>query len=274
MQMPEKNKRSNQKGERYRPQFCPGKTTVAKNRRNYLNPDYRLKKIRDLTDVDITKLLGFRAVGEVYKSAHPPLDETGEPDCPIRQIVEPTPGAKAGDAIRFIQFTDSIYFAPLMSTMRARLYHWRFRGCDVGALSGRIPLEMRERDLEAVVKQLLETEIFDPAVNAVRAITVHGHSLRLDENGVMFDAKRRTLYSPKDNCVYYIKDQWGRTLDAPINFGRKADEEELKKRTCAYRTDNVDFKEDEGEFLKTINGVYESRVRGGWGRELPAAAKP
>lgn len=183
-------------------------------------------------------------------------------------MVEPTPGAKAGGMIRFIQFTDSIYFAPIMSTIRGRLYHWRFRGCDVGALSGRTPLEMRERDLEAIAKELLETEIFDPAVNAVRAITVHGHSLRLDENGLMFDAKRRTLYSESDNCVYYIKNQWGKILDKPINFGPKASEDELKMRTCAYRVDNVDFEKDADEYREVIFNPYEWRVRRGWGKEL------
>ncbi len=268
------NKRDKPSNRKYRPQFCPGKTLIAENRRRYLNPDYKLKKIRPLSEEEITRLLGFRAPGEAYKSVHPPLEELGEPDCPIRRLVEPTPGAKAGDAIKFIQFTDSIYFAPIMSTIRARLYHWRYRGCDVGALSGRIPLEMRERDLEVVAKELLETEIFDPAVNAVRAITVHGHSLRLDENGIMFDAKRRTMYSAKDNCIYYVKDQWGRTLGTPINFGTRTSEEELKERTCAYRTDNIDFEEDADEFLRTTFNVYENRVRGGWGKEIPKPLKP
>lgn len=254
---------------KYKPQLCPGRTLIAENRRRYLNSDYKLKKIRSLSDEEITKLLGFRAFGEAYKSIHPPLAEIGEPDCPIRKVVEPTPGAKAGDAIKFIQFTDSIYYAPIMSSIRGRMYHIRYRGCDVGALSGRTPLEMRERDLEGIVKELLETEIFDPAVNAVRAITVHGHSLRLDENGVMFDAKRRTLYSPKDNCIYYIKNQWGKVLDTPINFGQKASEEDLKKRTAAYRNDNVRFEEDEAEYLKVIFNMYENRVKGGWGKDLP-----
>lgn len=262
-----KNKDSAGK-KRHKPQFCPGKTIIAENRRRYLNPDYKLKKIRTLSDEELTRLLGFRTPGEAYKSIHPPLEELGEPDCPIRRLVEPTPGAKAGDMIRFIQFTDSIYFAPIMSTIRGRLYHWRYRGCDVGALSGRTPLEMRERDLEAVTKEILETEIFDPAVNAVRAITVHGHSLRLDENGLMFDAKRRTLYSESDNCIYYIKDQWARPLDKPINFGPKVSEEDLKKRTCAYRVDNVDFEKDADEFRKVIFNTYEWRVRGGWGKDL------
>ncbi|MCS7098193.1 MAG: coenzyme-B sulfoethylthiotransferase subunit gamma [Candidatus Methanomethyliaceae archaeon] len=246
----------------YKPQLCPGGTIIAENRRKYLNPDYKLKKIRSISDEEIIKLLGFRHPGEAYKSMHPSLDELGEPECPIRKLVEPTPGAKAGDLIRFVQFTDSIYHAPITPTIRARMYHWRYRGCDVGALSGRTPLEMRERDLENVTKELLETEIFDPAVNAIRAITVHGHSLRLDENGLMFDAKRRVIYSQEDKCVYYVKDQWGKTLDKPINFGPKADEGELKRRTCAYRIDNIDFEKDSMEFCKMIFSTYENRVRG------------
>ncbi len=89
----------------------------------------------------------------------------------------------------------------------------------------------------------------------------------------MFDAKRRTWYNEKDNCIYYIKDQWGKTLDMPINFGQRALEEELKRRTCAYRTDNIDFEEDAEEFHRVIANVYENRVKGGWGKSLPKALK-
>ena len=58
--------------------------------------------------------------GEDYKCIHPPLDEGNEPDCPIRQLVTPIEGAKKGDRIRYVQFTDSVYFAP-DRTLRARL---------------------------------------------------------------------------------------------------------------------------------------------------------
>jgi methyl-coenzyme M reductase gamma subunit len=59
--------------------------------------------------------------------------------------------------------TDSVYFTPLTPYMRAWIGHTRYRGVDIGVLSGRVPLEMRERDLEKVAKELVETEIFDPA---------------------------------------------------------------------------------------------------------------
>lgn len=62
---------------KHKPQFCPGKTVIAENRRRYLNPDYKLKRIRTLSDEDLTRLLGFRSPGENYKSIHPPSKSWG-----------------------------------------------------------------------------------------------------------------------------------------------------------------------------------------------------
>jgi methyl coenzyme M reductase gamma subunit len=36
----------------------------------------------------------------------------GEPDCPIRQIVEPTTGEAAGDRVLYSLFDESMYFSP------------------------------------------------------------------------------------------------------------------------------------------------------------------
>ena len=52
--------------------------------------------------------------------------------------------AKAGDRVRYIQFTDSMYNAPAQPFMRSRAYLWRFRGTDAGTLSGRQIIETRE----------------------------------------------------------------------------------------------------------------------------------
>lgn len=58
-----------------------------------------------------------------------------EPDDIVRELVTPIAGAKAGDRIRYIQFVDSMYFAPAQPYLRARSYLNRFRGIDTGTLS-------------------------------------------------------------------------------------------------------------------------------------------
>ena len=92
----------------YKPQYGPGTSKVAENRRKQMNPNQKLEKMRDVTDEDIVMILGHRAPGAAYPTAHPPLAEQQEPDCPIRKIVTPTEGAKAGDRVRYIQFADSM----------------------------------------------------------------------------------------------------------------------------------------------------------------------
>jgi len=59
----------------------------------------------------------------------------------------------------------------------------------------------------------------DVALCSMRGCTVHGHSLRLEENGMMFDMLSRTEMG-KDGNVYVLKDQVGIPLDKKINLGR------------------------------------------------------
>ncbi|HZD44077.1 MAG TPA: coenzyme-B sulfoethylthiotransferase subunit gamma, partial [Methanomicrobiales archaeon] len=80
----------------YKPQFYPGKTSVAQNRKKFMDPAYKMEKLRSLSDDDVVLMLGHRAPGSAYKTIHPPLTEASEPEDPIRKIVEPVPGAKAG----------------------------------------------------------------------------------------------------------------------------------------------------------------------------------
>ncbi|MFU8766605.1 MAG: coenzyme-B sulfoethylthiotransferase subunit gamma, partial [Candidatus Methanoperedens sp.] len=94
----------------YKPQYYPGNTSVAENRRKHMSNN--VEKLRDISDEDLTAILGHRAPGSDYPSTHPPLAEMGEPECSVREVVEPTPGAKAGDRIRYAQFSDSMYNAP------------------------------------------------------------------------------------------------------------------------------------------------------------------
>ena len=190
-------------------QIYPGTSQVAQNRRNFTNPEYELEKLREISDEDVVKILGHKAPGEEYKSVHPPLDEMDEPEDIVRELVAPIDGAKAGDRIRYIQFVDSMYFAPAQPFLRARSYLSRFRGIDTGTLSGRQVVEARERDLEKLSKTLLETEYFDTARTGIRGASVHGHSLRLDENGLMFDMLRRQVFNKETGKVEMVKDQVG-----------------------------------------------------------------
>jgi len=199
-----------------------------------------LEKLRDISDADIVTIMGHRAPGADYPSTHPPIAEMGEPDCPIRQIVTPTPGAAAGDRIRYSQFTDSMYNAPAIPYWRSYWAAINCRGVDPGTLSGRQIIEARERDIEQYTKVQMDSEMTDPARATMRGCTVHGHSLRLDEEGMMFDMLARTELG-KDGNVYYAKDQVGIPLDKKINAGKPMSEKELANRTTIFRCDNISF---------------------------------
>jgi len=220
----------------YTAQFYPGSTSVGINRRKQMSGN--LEKLRDIPEADIVAILGHRTPGADYSSTHPPLKEMGEPDCPIRQIVAPTPGAAAGDRVRYNQFADSMYFAPSTPYWRSYWAAINCRGCDPGTLSGRQIIEARERDLDALTKVQMDSEVTDMALCSMRGCTVHGHSLRLEENGMMFDMLSRTEMG-KDGNIYYVKDQVGIPLDKKINVGKPMSEAEAKKRTTIFRFDGV-----------------------------------
>lgn len=247
-------------------QFYPGTSQVAQNRRNFSDPDYKLEKLREISDEDVVKILGHRAPGEEYKSVHPPLDEMDEPDDVVRELVTPIDGAKAGDRVRYIQFVDSMYFAPAHPFLRARSYLNRFRGIDTGTLSGRQVLEARERDVERISKELLETEYFDTARTGIRGKSVHGHSLRLDEDGLMFDMLRRQVYNKDTGNVEMVKDQIGRELDEPVVLGVPLDEETLKQKTTIYRIDGEAYKDDK-DAVEVLQKIHVTRSFGAYNPE-------
>ena len=247
----------------YKPQFGPGTTAVAENRRKYMNPGYKLQKIRDVTDEDIVLLMGHRAPGAAYPTAHPPLAEAGEPKCPVRKIVVPLDGAKAGDRVRYIQFTDSMWFAPCHPYLRSYLEAWRYRGVDPGTLSGRQIVECRERDLEKIAKELVATEIFDAGRTGIRGATVHGHSLRLDENGMMFDMLARFVYDAKAKGVKYVTNQIGDPLDKPIDVGKMMDDKWLKAHTTIYNMNGGTAFRDDKEYVEWVQRVHSLRTKYG-----------
>ncbi|MCQ8903015.1 MAG: coenzyme-B sulfoethylthiotransferase subunit gamma [Methanothrix sp.] len=249
----------------YTPQYYPGNTSVGANRRKHMSGN--LEKLRDIPEADVVAIMGHRAPGADYPSTHPPLKEMGEPDCPIRQLVEPTPGAAAGDRVRYSQFADSMYFAPSIPYWRSYWAAINCRGADPGTLSGRQIIEARERDIEAYTKKLMDSEMTDVARCSMRGCTVHGHSLRLEENGMMFDMLARTEMGADGN-VYYVKDQVGIPLDKKINVGKPMSEDELKKRTTIFRYDNISFGGKVGarkfdEALEALHHMWELRTK--WG---------
>jgi methyl-coenzyme M reductase gamma subunit len=243
----------------YKAQYYPGATSVAANRRKHMSG--KLDKLREISDEDLTAILGHRAPGSDYPSTHPPLAEMGEPDCSIRDVVEPTEGAKAGDRVRYVQFADSMYNGPAVPYWRSYHAAINFRGVDPGTLSGRQVVEARERDMEEVAKIQIETEMTCPALSGLRGATVHGHSLRLQEDGVMFDMlDRRRLVN---GTIIMDKDQVAVPIDRKVDLGKPMSSAEAAKRTTIYRVDNVPFRSD-AEVVEWVHRVWDQRTRYGF----------
>lgn len=248
----------------YKPQYGPGSSVVADNRRKYMDPGHKLEKVRDITDEDIVMIMGHRAPGSAYPTAHPPLAEQQEPNCPVRKMVTPTEGAKAGDRVRYIQFSDSMFNAPSQPYERTYLEMYRFRGIDPGTLSGRQIVECRERDLEKYAKDLLNTELFDPARVGIRGATVHGHSLRLDEDGMLFDMLQRCVLDKKDGIVKYVKNQIGEPLDRAVSVGKPMDEKWLKAHSTIFHSlCGVAFRDD-AEYVEYVQRIHSLRTKYGF----------
>ena len=248
------------------PQYTFGSSYIADNRRKYMNPDYKLEKLRDISEEDVVRLLAHRAPGEAYKSIHPPLEEMEEPECSVRELVEPTDGAKAGDRIRYTQFTDSMQFSPITPQQRAWTWYNRYRGIDPGVLSGRTVIEARERDVEKIAKEYLDNETYDAARTGLRGRTVHGHSVRLDKDGLMFDALRRWAYDESTGEVKYIKDMIGGAMDKEVVLGKPLPEEDLVKRTTMYRNacGGLWLEEDDPEVSDVVAELHWNRTWGGF----------
>ena len=247
------------------PQFTAGNSHVAQNRRNYMDPKYKLEKLRDIPEEDIVRLLAHRAPGEEYKSIHPPLEEMEEPDCAVRQIVKPTEGAAAGDRIRYTQYTDSMFFAPITPYQRAWEALSRYKGVDPGVLSGRVIIEARERDVEKIAKMEVDSELFDTARTGLRGRTVHGHAVRLDKDGMMFDALRRWSRGA-DGTVTYVKDMIGGAMDKEVTLGKPLSDAELLKKTTMYRNaqGGVWQEADDPESMDVTAQIHWKRTVGGF----------
>ncbi len=247
-------------------QYMAGNSHVARNRINYMNPNYEFEKLRDIAEDDIVRLLAHRAPGEEYKSIHPPLEEMEEPDCAVRQMVEPTEGAKAGDKIISVSFTASLQFAPITPYQRAWSAYCRYKGVDCGVSSGRTIIEARERDIEKITKEQVDSELYDTARTGLRGRIVYGHSVRLDANGMMFDALRRWARDERTGEVSYVKDMIGGAMDKEITLGKPMSEDDLRKRTTMYRNaqGGVWQEVDDPESMDVCAEIHWKRTVGGF----------
>ncbi|MDD1646565.1 MAG: coenzyme-B sulfoethylthiotransferase subunit gamma, partial [Methanomicrobiales archaeon] len=130
-----------------------------------------------------------------------------------------------------------------------------------GTLSGRQIVECRERDLEKIAKELVGTEIFDPARTGIRGATVHGHSLRLAEDGMMFDMLARCILDK--GTVKYVKNQIGEPLDKAVNVGKPMDDKWLKAHTTIFNSNGgTGFREDK-EYVEFVQTVHSLRTKYG-----------
>lgn len=246
-----------------KPQYGPGTSVVAINRRKQMDPTHKLTTMRNITDEDIVLLLGHRAPGASFKTMHPPITEQQEPSCPMRQLVKPTEGAKHGDRVRYVQFADSMFNAPCQPYQRTYTEMYRFRGIDPGTLSGRQIVECRERDLEQYCRLLIETEMFDPALVSLRGATVHGHSLRLSEDGMQFDALQRCMLG-KDGMVRYVKDQIGLPLNRMVEVGKPLDQKWLKEHSTIFHCLVGTALRDDAEYVEYLQRIHTLRTRYGF----------
>jgi methyl-coenzyme M reductase gamma subunit len=214
----------------------------------------------------VVRLLAHRTPGEEYKSIHPPIEEMEEPDCAVRQMVEPTEGTKKGDRIRYVQFTDSMFFAPITPYLRAGSVYNRYRGVDLGVSSGSTIIEARERDLEKIAKELIDSELYDTARTGLRGRTLHGHSVRLNERGMMYDALRRWSQDERTKEVTYVKDMLGGWMDKEVVLGKPLPEDELRKKTTMYRNaqGGVWQEMDDHESMDVCAEIHWKRTVGGY----------
>ncbi|MHC1636345.1 MAG: coenzyme-B sulfoethylthiotransferase subunit gamma [Candidatus Methanospirareceae archaeon] len=252
---------------KYKRQWYPGKSRVVENRKKFYDPTRDLEVLRSVSDEDFLNLLGFRHLGERYLSVHPPLEEIGEPEDPIRELVPPSPGARAGDRVTTIVMSDSLYYPLITPYSRVWMYINRWRGIDSGSYSARTTLEMREREMEQVARVLLESEAFDPARDSFRQFGCTGCSCRLDKNGLMFDPMGRVEYDEKTGHFFQVKDGFGLPLDKPVDLGPTLPEEEKKKRTPTFWSpdENCILGFDDHEILVVRRRLAALKIRAGMG---------
>jgi len=155
-----------------------------------------------------------------------------------------------------------MYNAPCQPYQRTYVEMYRYRGIDPGTLSGRQIVEARERDLEKISADLVNTNLFDPARTGIRGATVHGHSLRLAEDGMMFDMLQRCIL--EGGMVKYVKDQIGVPLDKKVEVGKPMDDAWLKANTTMFNSlVGTAFRSD-AEYLEYVQRIHSLRTKYGF----------
>ena len=190
---------------------------------------------------------------------HTRHSQNRKPDCQSK-IVTPTDGAKAGDRVR-----------PYSSQAPVYMHHpslaetTEICPCpciDPGTLSGRQIVECRERDLEKISADLINTNLFDPARVGIRGATVHGHSLRLAEDGMMFDMLQRCIL--EGGTVKYVKDQIGTPLDKKVDVGKPMDDAWLKANTTMFHSLVGTAYRSDAEYIEYIQRIHSLRTKYGF----------
>ena len=148
--------------------------------------------------------------------------------------LSPQPTVQRLETVFGTSSSQTQYNAPSQPYQRTYTEMYRYRGIDPGTLSGRQIVECRERDLEKISADLINTNLFDPARVGIRGATVHGHSLRLAEDGMMFDMLQRCVL--EGGSVKYVKDQIGTPLDKKVDVGKPMDDAWLKANTTMFHS--------------------------------------
>jgi len=93
---------------------------------------------------------------------------------------------------------------------------------------------------------------------------VHGHSLRLDENGMMFDMLARTQYDKKSNSVKIVKDQVGVPLDTEVKVGKPMEDKWLKSHTTMFHSVSGTAFRDDAEYVEYVQRIHSLRTKYGF----------
>jgi methyl-coenzyme M reductase gamma subunit len=152
--------------------------------------------------------------------------------------------------------------APCHPYQRTYVECYRYRGIDPGTLSGRQIVESRERDLEKISGDLINTNLFDPARTSLRGATVHGHSLRLAEDGMMFDMLQRCVLD--GGSVKYVKNQIGEPLDKKVDVGKVMDDAWLKSHTTIFHSLVGTPFRDDAEYIEYVQRIHSLRTKYGF----------
>jgi len=92
---------------------------------------------------------------------------------------------------------------------------------------------------------------------------VHGHSLRLAENGMMFDMLQRSVLG-EDGIVRYVKNQIGEPLDRPVVLGKPMDENWLKEHTTIFHSLGGTPFRDDAEYIEYVQRIHSLRTKYGF----------